>query len=280
MDPVNKALWFVESHFAQDVDLDDIAAIAGVSRYHLTRAFGVATGQPLMRYMRGRRLSVAARSLANGASDILSVALEAGYGSHEAFTRAFREQFGLTPEAARAQRNLENLHLVEAIKMDENLNVKLDPPRVVDGKPLLIAGLNARYGAESGANIPAQWQRFTPRLGNIPGQVGGTAYGVIYNHDDDGNYDYLCGVEVSAFSKLPPDMDRVRVPEQRYAVFTHPGHISGIRSTWNTIWNRLLPESGLELVDAPAFERYGEEFDGASGEGGLECWVPIKRQDE
>jgi AraC family transcriptional regulator len=277
MDPVNKALWFVESHFAQDVDLDDIAAMSGVSRYHLTRAFGVATGQPLMRYMRGRRLTVAARSLANGASDILSVALEAGYASHEAFTRAFREQFGLTPEAARAQRNLDNLQLVEAIKMDENLNVQLDPPRIVDGKPLLIAGLNERYGSASGANIPAQWQRFTPRLGHVSGQVGRTAYGLIYNGDDEGNYDYLCGVEVADFSRLPDDIDRLRVPAQRYAVFAHRGHISGIRSTWNTIWTKALPESGYDLVDAPAFERYGEEFDGTTGAGGLECWVPIKR---
>jgi AraC family transcriptional regulator len=277
MDPVNKALWFVERNFAKDVDLDDVAAVAGVSRYHLTRAFGEATGQPLMRYMRGRRLSVAARELANGASDILSVALDAGYGSHEAFTRAFREQFGQTPEATRAQRSLDNLRLVEAIKMDENLNVNLDPPRIVDGKPLLIAGLNTRYGVESGANIPAQWQRFTPRIGNIPGQMGRTAYGVVYNHDDDGNYDYLCGVEVSDFSKLPDDLDRLRVPGQRYAVFAHRGHISGIRSTWNAIWSRVLPASGLELVDAPAFERYGEEFDGVRGDGGLECWVPIKK---
>jgi AraC family transcriptional regulator len=45
----------------------------------------------------------AARQLCNGAPDILTIALNAGYGSHEAFTRAFRDQFGLTPEQARGQ---------------------------------------------------------------------------------------------------------------------------------------------------------------------------------
>ena len=51
-----------------------------------------------MRYMRGRRLSEAARVLANGGADILTVALDFGYGSHEAFTRAFRRsQFGVNP---------------------------------------------------------------------------------------------------------------------------------------------------------------------------------------
>src|SRR5690606_28886374 len=98
MNPVGKALWYIERHFAEDLSLEEVANFADVSRYHLTRAFGVATGHSIMRYVRGRRLTEAARSLASGAPDILAVALEAGYGSHEAFTRAFHDQFGRTPE--------------------------------------------------------------------------------------------------------------------------------------------------------------------------------------
>jgi AraC family transcriptional regulator len=119
MDPVGKALWFIESHFAGDITLEEIAEAGGVSRYYMSRAFGTVTGHSAMRYVRGRRLTEAAKSLSAGAADILSVALEAGYGSHEAFTRAFREQFGLTPETVRAQRHLDNLALLEPIKMDE-----------------------------------------------------------------------------------------------------------------------------------------------------------------
>ncbi len=78
--------------------------------------------------------------------DILSVAIEAGYGSHEAFTRAFRDQFGLTPETVRAQRHLDNLALPEPIKMDESFVANLEPPRLENGKPLLVAGLGERYG--------------------------------------------------------------------------------------------------------------------------------------
>src|SRR5689334_16452182 len=117
MTPVQKALWFAESHFASDITLDDIAAAAGASRYYLTRAFTAVSGQPLMRYVRGRLLSTAARALADGAPDILTVALDAGYGSHEAFTRAFTDHFGITPEAVRAQGHLDNLQLVEPIRM-------------------------------------------------------------------------------------------------------------------------------------------------------------------
>jgi AraC family transcriptional regulator len=141
---------------------------------------------------------------------------------------------------------------------------------------LLIAGLGERYNYETSAGIPMQWQRFAPHMGHIPGQVNGMAYGVCSNGDDAGNFDYLCGVEVSDFSKLHPEISRIGIPAQRYAVFSHRDHISAIRQTWNTIWNKWLPESGYEVSDAPFFERYGENFDPRSGMGGLELWVPIK----
>src|SRR5579864_8643997 len=172
MNPVGKALWFIESHFAQEISLEDIAKIGGVSRYHMSRVFGLATGHSVMRYVRGRRLTEAARCLANGAQDILTVALDVGYGSHEAFTRAFRDQFGITPEMMRAQGNLDNIELMEPIKMDETLLTNLETPRIVNGKTLLVAGLGERYSSETCAAIPAQWQRFVPHLGSIPGQVG------------------------------------------------------------------------------------------------------------
>lgn len=276
MNPVNRAIWYVERHFARELTLDEIAEDAGVTRYHLTRAFGAVTGRSLMRYVRGRRLTEAARALVNGAPDILAVALEAGYGSHEAFTRAFTDQFGITPESLRAQGHLNNIELVEAIRMDQAPLSNLQPPRFVDGKPLLLAGLSERYECETSAGIPAQWQRFLPSFGHIPGQRGRVGYGVNYNGDDAGNFDYLCGVEVTDFSKVPEHFTRLRVPANRYAVFAHREHISTIRRTWHTIWTQWLPASGHEVADAPLLERYGEEFDARSGNGGLEIWIPLK----
>jgi AraC family transcriptional regulator len=277
MNPVEKALWFVESHFASDITLDDVARVAGVSRFHLSRAFGLATGQPVLRYVRGRRLSEAARTLAGGAPDILTVALDAGYGSHEAFTRAFRDQFGLAPEMVRAQGHLGNVTLLEATTMDNSPTAQLAPPRFEDAGPLLLAGLSVRYNCAMASAIPMQWQRFGPYLGHIPGQVGMTAYGVTFNSDDEGSMDYMCAAEVSAFTGLPPELSGLRLPAQRYAVFCHREHISGIRSTWSTILNRWLPDSGHELADAPSFERYDERFDAATGMGGLEIWLPLAR---
>ncbi len=261
MNPAQKALWFIESHLAGNLSLDEIAGVAGISRFHMVRAFAAATGFSVMRYVRARRLSEAARALAGGAPDILKLALDADYGSHEAFTRAFRDHFRITQEP---------------IVMDSTLMDNLQKPRFETGKPLLVAGVGERYSCESSAAIPGQWQRFHQKVGDIPDRVGKVAYGVCCNSDDSGNFDYIAGVEVSDFSDLPREFARVRIPAQRYAVFTHSEHISTIRRTVNTIWNQWLPASGLKAADAPNFERYDENFDPLTGNGGLEIWVPVR----
>jgi AraC family transcriptional regulator len=277
MNPAQKALWYIESHLAAPLTLDDIAGVAGVSRFHMVRAFASATGSSVMRYVRARRLSKAARALAAGAPDILGLALDADYSSHEAFTRAFRDHFGVTPEAVRAATCLDHLKLQEPIVMDSTLLENLKAPRFEISKPLLVAGIAERCTHENGgAGIPNQWQQFHQKVGDIPDRVGKVAYGVCCNGDDSGNFDYIAGVEVADFSDLPREFARVRIPEQKYAVFTHSEHISTIRRTVNMIWNHWLPISGMKAADAPSFERYDEKFDPATGNGGLEIWIPVK----
>jgi AraC family transcriptional regulator len=275
-DPIARALWFIESHFAQEITLDDVAAVAGVSRYHLSRTFSLATGTGLMAYVRGRRLSEAARALASGAPDILTVALDWGYASHEGFSRAFRDQFDLTPEAVRARGHVTALPLTEALRMDDSMLSTLEPPRIINQPALLIAGLNERYDHTASAAIPSQWQRFTPHIDHVPGQVGHAAYGVVHNSDEAGHADYLTGVEVKDFSAVPAEFSRLKIPAQRYAVFTHKDHISTIRRTWFSIWNKGLPGAGLEATGGPEFERYDERFDGRTGQGEVEIWIPIR----
>jgi AraC family transcriptional regulator len=274
VDPVSRALWYIETHFAGAITLDSIAEVSGVSRFPMSRAFGLATGCAIPQYVRGRRLTEAARLLAGGAPDILGVALDVGYGSHEAFSRAFREQFGMTPEEVRTQGHVGNLKPMEAIRMEETM-IQLAPPRMVDGRAMLLAGLTERHNSNSG--MPAQWQRFAPYVGNIPGQVGRATYGVIGKTDDDGSMDYLTGVEVSEFTLIPPELTRLPLAAQKYAVFTHCEHVSKIKIAWTAIFSQWLPNSGYQATDAPEIERYGEDFSPRSGMGGIEIWVPVSR---
>jgi len=171
----------------------------------------------------------------------------------------------------RAQGNLDNIKLLEPIKMDETLLTKLEPPRFVNGRTLLIAGLSERYTAETSAGIPAQSQRFSPYLGNIPGQAGRTAYGVICNTDDAGNTEYICGVEVSDFSRVSPELSRLRIPEQRYAVFhtaitlrrfDAPGSLFGISGCRNREmrWLTVRHSSSMAKISTPRPERAVSRF--------------------
>jgi predicted transcriptional regulator YdeE len=151
----------------------------------------------------------------------------------------------------------------------------LGAPRFEDRGAMLIAGLNETYTFESRVNIPLQWERFVPHIGNVSGQAGHESYGVCWNYTPGCGFDYLSGVEVAETANLPEEFARVRLLAQRYAVFTHRDHVSSISQTVDTIWSQWVPDSGLNVADAPCFERYTEEFDPHTGMGGMEIWIPI-----
>ncbi|MDV3349574.1 AraC family transcriptional regulator [Leptothoe sp. LEGE 181152] len=276
MNVVHKGLWYIESHFRNSVGLEDVARASHVSKFHLTRAFSEVMGMSLMKYVRRRRLTEAAKVLAGGAPDILSVALDHGYSSHEAFSRAFKEEFHLTPEVVRSQGNLNNLSLMEPIAMTTTPLPKLSTPRVETLANKRLFGIVERYDCESAAGIPNQWQRFVPYLDNMSKKLGSAAYGVCYNYDDDGVFDYLCGVEVQTDNDLPFGLVQLNLPAQKYAVFSHDGHISEIRSVISAIWSDGLLQSGYEAAAGPMLEKYDETFNSETGLGGFEIWVSIK----
>jgi AraC family transcriptional regulator len=272
----SKTLWYIESHLADDLALDRIAGAVGVSTFHLCRAFPSFTGTSVAAYVRARRLSEAARGLAAGAPDILSVALDSGYGSHEAFTRAFRQQFDTTPEDVRTRAGVDHLHLQEPLRMNPTTIPAIPKPRITTHDAFFVFGLSEHYQAGANAGIPSQWNRFAPHMDHIVNEVPGVSFGVVYNVDGANNFDYLCGVEVTQFPSEPSEFTRLPIPAGTYAVFEHRDHISSIQATFTAIWERGLAEAGVKAADAPMFERYDKRFDPRTGLGGLEIWVPIK----
>lgn len=141
----------------------------------------------------------------------------------------------------------------------------------------MVAGFRQAYTPKDVVSgIPRQWRRLVPYMGSIQNQVGKISYGVVCSSDAVGNAEYMCGLEVMEFSGLPPEMDRLRIPEQTYAVFSHDGHISTLQNTWQSIWDDWYPDSGYEAANTPDFERYGEGYSQEAGIGGIEIWFPIK----
>jgi AraC family transcriptional regulator len=279
MSLTNKAIWTIERNLAEPLALLDLAAACDVSRSHLAHAFGAVTELSVMQYVRGRRLSEAARSLATGdAPDILSLALDAGYGSHEAFSRAFRAQFHTTPEMVRRNKTVKGLAMINAMKASEAAGTKLAPPKFVSGPAMLFVGLAQRQSFAATQEIPGQWRRFMAAYEDIPNKVTPIPFGISTNMDEDGNFEYMCGVQVSDASDLSKGLSKLSAPAQRYAIFQHLDHVSKIAATYSAIWNDWLPAHAHRVADGPCLERHLETFDPLTGLGGVEIWIPIEER--
>lgn len=279
MQAIAKALWYIESHFGEQWTLVDVARVAGVSRFHLARTFAAVVGQPVLAYARARRLSEAARLLAGGAPDIMQVALAVGYGSHEAFTRAFRDQFGVTPDEVRARRSLASLQITEPLRMPDQPAASLQPDRIVSSKAMLFAGLRRYFRFEERAGIASLWHAFGPHVGAISDTIPGAAFGLCLapaDPDDEVGFDYAPAVEVSSLGNFPEGLSGIRLAARDWAVFRHQGHVSGLGATcaaageWLAASGRQPSEGGMLMI-----ERYGPEFDANTGLGGCEVWLPL-----
>ena len=269
-----RAVWTIESRLREPLSLETVGARLGVSTFHLARAFSASHGMTLMQYVRRRRLTEAAQQLLESDTRIIDVALDAGYGSQEAFTRAFSAEFHAPPQAFRHHHRNQPFKGMEAILMEPNSTIKLKPPRIVSLDALRLIGLSRRYNEQTSAQIPDQWAQFN-QLHVV--QTGEAAYGVCYNNDTEGNLDYFCGIDVTTYRGPSEDHDRLTVPAQTYAVFRHDGHISEIRDVWKAIWNEGLVNAQLTVSEGPQFEKYGPEFDPQTGNGGYEIWIPIEK---
>jgi AraC family transcriptional regulator len=273
----DKALWVIERNSERSLTLNGIARACGVSRSHLAHAFGSATGVPVIAYLRARRLSQAAHALAQGASDILAVALDAGYGSHEAFTRAFRDQFSTTPERVREQRSVAGLTMVAPLTLRPRGSTSLATPRFEQMDSVLIVGHSELCSFETTITIPAHWQRFMAYYEAILHKAHPIPVGVSQVPDEDGRFQYLCGVEVTRFGDTPAELQILAIAARRYAVFEHTTHVSALYQTYAAIWNEALPALGCAVADAPVLERHNPTFDPRTGEGGLSVWIPLAR---
>ena len=149
-------------------------------------------------------------------------------------------------------------------------------PRIEQGAPFLLAGVRKRIlFTELFSAVPLLWEELVPLL-PLPGQVGRVTYGAGCGvNEAEGWFEYMAAVEVSDFALVPAGLGRMRVPACRYAVFTHEGHVNGLRGLWERIWEDWYPTSGFQAADTPDFERYDERFDPITSTGVAEIWFPI-----
>lgn len=273
---IEKIIWQIESHLARPLTLSQLARLCGVSKYHMTRSFQEATGLAPMAYLRARRLSQAAEALSKGNQDILTIALEAQYQSHEAFTRAFSQYFGELPSNVKRAKTAKGLVLMRKITMDQDLIVDIAPPRLIDQPEFQVIGLGVESSVQDTSNIPQLWQQLNAL--NTPEDWAKVTctYGVCIDFDENGRFRYVAGLSPAEIDAQTRELEIITVPSGKYAVFTHKGHISEIGKSTYTVWNKALPDSGLTAIDGPNFERYDNRFDAQTGLGEVEIWIPVE----
>jgi AraC family transcriptional regulator len=245
---------YVQEHLDGDLSLDRLARVAHFSPCHFHRIFKAVVGEGTHEYVRRLRLESAAFALKTTDRSVVQVALDAGYGTHEAFTRAFRQTFDVSPSQYRAGRRC-----IPRPQETETMTTLSNPPtvKIETVVPRRVAcirhvGPYAECGPTFGriSAWAAQRGLFGPRT---------LVLGIFHDDPDVTPADKLrcdCGVTVADNVMGDGDVGIQSIPGGECAVLTHKGPYSGLPDTYRWLFGTWLPASGREPGDAPSYEVY------------------------
>lgn len=275
----------IDRHLDQPLDLATLAGVAHFSPFHFHRLFTAWMGETLGDHLRRRRLQVGAmRLLAQPRSTVLDVALSVGFGSAEAFARAFKLRFACSPSDWRQRHRRKPDQAGAALPGDDGgpFTPPFRPPpmnvTVVDRPAVTVATM--RYVGPFGEAVGRFWgQRFEPWLARR-GLRGRPLYGI--SHDDPTIVSpdacrYDAGVEVDANFVCDAGIVKTTLPGGRYAVLAYRGRSQDIGDAWTSMWRDWLPQSGWQFDARPCFEHYapGFDLDPATGSFCCDICIPI-----
>lgn len=220
---IQKTLDYIELNISEEIDIEQLATEASLSLFYYQRLFSRLVKRPVREYIKLRRLSRACRSLDNKQHRILDIALDNGFGSHETFTRAFKEAYGITPEQYREHPVMLNQFdkpdlLLNYIMIDEGVpliseGLVLEFNRKLLEQPILFMGMAGHVpiegqiplGEATGVDVPGEvWARFHREKDRIPRIAKGRELGVAYLGDaSEGYFTYFAGAEVDPQSDNP-----------------------------------------------------------------------------
>ncbi|MBL4688776.1 MAG: AraC family transcriptional regulator [Nannocystaceae bacterium] len=275
----------IEEHLDDELSLAEVASHAGISQWHFQRIFRALTGETLKTYIRSRRMARALDRLLSTDLRILDIAVAARFESQEAFSRAFKKAFSMTPTQYR-QLGRENL-FPRKVQFDRqylehiNQNISQDPQMTKRPRMRLVGMKTRFYGVDSEKNniaskIPPLWAEFTPRVLEIPHLVAGTGYGVIRTTSSDSDLlEYVAAVEVTDVGEAPPGMVALELEAETYAVFDHRGDPDQLDLTVNYIYSTWLTQSGKWHTQGADLEIYGPDYLQGSTESKMQYAIPI-----
>ena len=285
---LNRAVDAVESQLATDpstpVDVANVAARAGTTEHHLRRMFASLAGMPLSEYVRRRRMSAAAADLVGPDDDLLTVAVRYGYGSTEAFGRAFRAVHGVgTNEVRRDGGPLRtqprirfHLTVEGSVPMDTRI-ITLPAVRLVGHAtrvPLIHAGENP-YIAAHVAGIPAEETLRLKALNDTePSGVLAVSDDLDPDRAEGSDLTYLHGVATTA--DPPAGLDVIEAQAGTWAVFRTDGpHPAALQEAWAATATSWFPSQPWRLRPGPEIVAM-HFFDADAGTATCELWLPVE----
>ena len=287
LERIQRGVDYIETRLDEGIALEDVAKVAGVSQWHFQRMFHARTGETLKAYIRSRRLAASLERLLETDLRVLDVALLAGFESQEAFARAFKRAFGLTPQQYRSTGSKSLLLRKPPASEDYLQHVEHSvsrAPEIYRQAALTLVGLRTLfYSVDSeknnvGQELPPLWSAFLPRLGEIRNSVPGICYGVLRQDPGDGErLEYHAAIAVTRIDTLPEGMSAVEVPAGTYARFEHRGPAQRVDHTVSYAYGTWLPQSGHRHTYAPDLEIYGAAYHPTNDDSVLEYAIPIQR---
>lgn len=259
---MNRVLDFIAAHLQEELTMDQLAQVAGSSKFHFQRQFAAYTGVTVGKLVRLMRFKRASYQLAfNPAYRIIDVALDAGFSSPEAFTRAFKSIYGQTPSEFRAEPQWNSW--IRQHAHPQPLGNELMNVTITNFEETKVAVLE-HHGSPQSLNASVarfiEWRR---ESGLSPVASSGT-FGVPYSDPEQGSPEQwhfdICGAVTKDVPDNPQGVVTKTIPGGRCATVEHRGSTDAIGATVRRLYAEWLPSSGEQLRDFPCFFEYVERM--------------------
>lgn len=283
-DMILKSIRFIETNLKEEINVIDMANSVHYSLYHFIRLFQSVTGYSPKTYLQLRRLSEAVIELQNTDKKIIEIALDYQFNSHEAFTRAFKKQFGINPKRIKNGYSHANLTLVSPINDEyiyQSEKVRDVPPQILALPQIRLAGI-AFFISDDGkkGDLSKEWGQFMQEVPSIKNRIQPERfYQVQYwsEKQEIGGLYFFLGVELLDLQDIYSQLVIKIIPKARYLRFIHKGLANKVGYTYKYIYTQFLPETSYKLTKPFNFEFYGEKCLGPyNPESESEIYIPIE----
>jgi AraC family transcriptional regulator len=283
---LNRLVDLVEDRLDDDLDVPSLARELGTTEYHLRRMFSSLAGMPLSEYVRRRRMSVAAAEIL-GDGDLLGIAVRYGYGSTEAFGRAFRSVHGVSPGDVKRDggplRTQPQLRFRLTVEGKNIMDVRMtDRPAFhlaghATRVPLIHEGINPHIQAHVDS-LPATEHARVKALGDTePAGLLQVSADVDADYAEGSELTYLHGVAVTDTTRVPDDLDSIEVPAGTWAVFRAAGEYpAALQAAWAATATDWFPSNPWRLRPGPSIVAVLDRADDFST-ATCELWLPVER---